>query len=236
MYIFLFLLNILTSLKISEYTFLKKTPFNSNVDNLIYFILSNENYLKSSFFIFLKLMVVTVFMYYLFMFVLKNKKIEKLKYDNLLKLTEEMISKKINLGYKYLNIKFSLVISITYFLIYIKPDNYNVSLFLMFAMLLGIYLFLTRKKIDYDKKALNIILHELNKVGKKENIYGQEYLSMPIATIPKRTLEFLASDKFSLKTSGIPKKSFNELKYYAKIKLVFENNQKPTKEFKIFKY
>lgn len=236
MYIFLFLLNIFTSLKISEYTFLKKTPFNQNTDNIIYFILSNEDHLKSSFFIFIKLMAITFFMHYLFMFILKNKKIENLKYANLLKLTEEMISKKINLGYKYLNIKFSLVISITYFLIYIKPENYNVSLFIMFAMLLGIYLLLTRKKIDYEKKALNIILHELNKVGKKENIYGQEYLNMPIAIIPKRNLDFFASDKFSFETAGIPKQKFNELKYYAKIKLVFENNQKPTKEFKIFKY
>lgn len=187
------------------------------------------------FFIFIKLMLVTIFMYYLFIFVLKNKKIENFKYETLLKLTEEMISKKINLGYKYLNIKFSFVISITYFLIYIKPENYNVSLFLMFGMLLGIYLYLTRKKIDYNKKALNIILHELNKVGNKENSYGEEYINMPIGILPKRNLDFFASDKFTFESSGLSKSKFNELKYYSKIKLVFENNQKPTKEYKIFK-
>lgn len=235
MYIFLFLLNILTSLKISEYTFLKKTPFNQNTDNIIYFILSNEMYFKNMFFIFIKLMLVTIFMYYLFIFVLKNKKIENFKYETLLKLTEEMISKKINLGYKYLNIKFSFVISITYFLIYIKPENYNVSLFIMFGMLLGIYLYLTRKKIDYNKKALNIILNELNKVGNKENSYGEEYINMPIGILPKRNLDFFASDKFTFESSGLSKSKFNELKYYSKIKLVFENNQKPTKEYKIFK-
>lgn len=235
MYIFLFLLNIYSSLIISQSTFLKQTTYNSNNDNLIYFILSNENYLQSCFFIFFKLMLITGFFLYVFKYSLKIQKIENFKYEFLLKLTEEMISKKINLGHKYLNFKFAIVMSITYLLIFIKPDNYNVSLFIMFSMLLGIYLYKTRNKIDYNKKALNIILKELNKVAKKENAYGQEYLSMPIGMIPKRTLETLASDKFIFETSGLTKTKFNELKYFSKIKLVLEENQKPTKEFKIFK-
>ncbi len=235
MYVFLLFLNLFYTFIICSTVFSKTSAFKPD-DNVIIFALSHETAFNFAAFLFLKLFIITSVYYFIFKFSLKEKKTNDFKYSNLLNLTELMTSKKIDLSFKYTNHCFLAVIAFIYALILFKPDNYVVSLSLMLGALIGIYLYVTKHNVDYNEKALKIILKELNKVSKKENAYGQEYLSMPIGIIPKKTLEFFASEKFTYELSGVTRKQFNELKHYALIKLVLENNQKPSQEFKIFKY